>query len=84
MENMGVNVWVSILVMLLVGLAIGAWQGFWIAFVHVPPFITTLAGMLVFRGLSNVVLNGLVVVQIVTCLTCLVAMALILPVCLRV
>ncbi|MCI5827345.1 MAG: sugar ABC transporter permease [Lachnospiraceae bacterium] len=61
MENMGVNVWVSILVMLLVGLAIGAWQGFWIAFVHVPPFITTLAGMLVFRGLSNVVLNGLTI-----------------------
>ena len=61
MENKGVNVWVSILVMLLVGLAIGAWQGFWIAFVHVPPFITTLAGMLVFRGLSNVVLNGMTI-----------------------
>ncbi len=61
MENKGVNVWVSILVMLLVGLAIGAWQGFWIAFVHVPPFITTLAGMLVFRGLSNVVLDGMTI-----------------------
>lgn len=61
MENKGVNVWVSVLVMLLVGLAIGAWQGFWIAFVHVPPFITTLAGMLVFRGLSNVVLNGMTI-----------------------
>mgnify|MGYP004658835913 FL=1 len=61
MENKGVNVWVSILLMLLVGLAIGAWQGFWIAFVHVPPFITTLAGMLVFRGLSNVVLNGMTI-----------------------
>ena len=61
MENKGVNVWVSILVMILAGLAIGAWQGFWIAFVHVPPFITTLAGMLVFRGLSNVVLNGMTI-----------------------
>ncbi len=61
MENKGVNVWVSILLMLLVGLAIGAWQGFWIAFVHVPPFITTLAGMLVFRGLSNVVLDGMTI-----------------------
>lgn len=61
MENKGVNVWVAILLMLLVGLAIGAWQGFWIAFVHVPPFITTLAGMLVFRGLSNVVLNGMTI-----------------------
>ena len=57
----GGNVWVAIIIMLLVGLVIGAWQGFWIAFVHVPPFITTLAGMLVFRGLSNVVLDGMTV-----------------------
>lgn len=61
MENKGVNVWVCILVMVLVGTAIGAWQGFWIAYVHVPPFITTLSGMLVFRGLSNVVLQGMTV-----------------------
>lgn len=57
----GGNVWVAIIIMLLVGLVIGAWQGFWIAYVHVPPFITTLAGMLVFRGLSNVVLDGMTV-----------------------
>ena len=61
METYEMNMWVSILVMLLVGLAIGAWQGFWIAFVRIPPFITTLSGMLVFRGLSNVVLKGLTV-----------------------
>jgi putative multiple sugar transport system permease protein len=47
--------------MLVVGILIGAWQAFWIAYIHVPPFITTLAGMLVFRGLSNVVLDGLTV-----------------------
>ena len=61
MENKGVNVWLSILVMIIVGTAIGAWQAFWIAYVHVPPFITTLSGMLVFRGLSNVVLQGMTV-----------------------
>ena len=61
MENKGMNVWLSILVMVLVGTAIGAWQAFWIAYVHVPPFITTLSGMLVFRGLSNVVLQGMTV-----------------------
>ena len=61
METYEMNMWVSILVMLLVGLVIGAWQGFWIAFVRIPPFITTLSGMLVFRGLSNVVLNGMTV-----------------------
>ena len=53
------NPYLSIIVMLLVGLLIGAWQGFWIAYVRIPPFIVTLAGMLVFRGLSNVVLEGM-------------------------
>jgi len=52
------NFWLAVIVMLLLGLAIGAWQAFWIAYVHIPPFITTLAGMMVFRGLSNVVLQG--------------------------
>ena len=54
----GMNMWLVVLLMLLIGVAVGAWQAFWIAYVHVPPFITTLSGMLVFRGLSNVVLGG--------------------------
>lgn len=52
------NFIVAFLIMMLIGLAIGMWQGFWIAFVNVPPFIATLAGMYAFRGLSNVVLGG--------------------------
>ena len=52
------NMWLAVLIMLALGLLIGAWQAFWIAYVKVPPFITTLSGMLVFRGLSNVVLEG--------------------------
>lgn len=61
MVNKHVSVPVAILVMLVVGLLIGAWQGFWIAYVKIPPFIVTLAGMFVFRGLSNVILNGLTI-----------------------
>ncbi len=61
MANLGVNMYVSILVMLVLGTAIGAFQAFWIAYVRIPPFIVTLAGMLAFRGLSNVVLDGLTV-----------------------
>ena len=61
MMNKGVNMWVAIAVMVLVGTAIGAFQGFWIAFVRIPPLIVTLAGMLAFRGLSNVVLDGMTV-----------------------
>ena len=54
----GMNMWLAVIIMLAIGLAIGAFQAYWIAYVRVPPFITTLAGMLIFRGLSNVVLNG--------------------------
>jgi putative multiple sugar transport system permease protein len=61
MENMAISPLMAILVMVIIGTLIGAWQGFWIAFVRIPPFITTLAGMLVFRGLSNVVLDGMTV-----------------------
>ncbi len=53
-----INMWLAVIVMLAIDLLIGAWQAFWIAYVHVPPFITTLSGMMVFRGLSNVVLQG--------------------------
>ena len=56
--NSGMNMWLAIVCMLAIGILIGTWQGYWIAYVRVPPFIVTLAGMLIFRGLSNVVLQG--------------------------
>ena len=55
----GVNMWLAVVVMLAIGLAVGALQAFCIAYIKVPPFITTLAGQLIFRGLSNVILKGL-------------------------
>ncbi|MBQ6090980.1 MAG: sugar ABC transporter permease [Lachnospiraceae bacterium] len=61
MMKLHVNMYVAVLIMFLLGTAIGAFQAFWIAFVRIPPFIVTLAGMLAFRGLSNVVLDGLTV-----------------------
>ena len=45
-----------ILICLAVGALIGVWQGFWIGNVHIPPFICTLAGMFLFRGLGRVIL----------------------------
>lgn len=53
------DVWVAIGISLLVGVIIGIWQGFWIAYVRIPAFIVTLAGMLIFRGLTITILNGL-------------------------
>ena len=47
----------AVVLSLMIGAAIGAFQGFWVAFVRVPSFIVTLAGMLTFRGLTLVVLQ---------------------------
>ena len=48
----------ALLLGLAVGLLIGAWQGFWVAYVGVPAFIVTLAGMLIFRGANQFVGNS--------------------------
>ena len=61
MVNKGVNPVIAVIVMFVIGTLIGAWQAFWIAHVRIPPFIVTLSGMLIFRGLSNVVLDGMTV-----------------------
>lgn len=55
------NLYVSIIACLLVGLALGSLQGFWIAYMRIPPFIVTLAGMLAFRGIAMIILNGLTI-----------------------
>ena len=49
---------IAVIAMLVMGLLVGMWHGFWIAFVKVPPFIATLVGMLAFRGLANVIMQG--------------------------
>ena len=56
--NLGANVYLTIGVCLLIGLAVGIWQGYWIGYVRIPPFITTLAGMFIFRGLGRLVLDS--------------------------
>jgi putative multiple sugar transport system permease protein len=48
----------AVILSLLMGAVIGAWQGFWVAYVKIPAFIVTLAGMLLFRGLTMLVLQG--------------------------
>jgi len=56
--TLGIPPLLSILLGLGLGLLAGAWQGFFIAYLKVPPFIATLAGQLIFRGINNIILNG--------------------------
>ena len=55
----GLPWWVGLLAALVVGILVGAWQGFWVAFVGIPAFIVTLAGMLLFRGATLLVLDNI-------------------------
>ncbi|MFK7902067.1 MAG: multiple monosaccharide ABC transporter permease [Nitratireductor sp.] len=48
----------TMFICILVGGVIGGAQGYWIAYWKIPSFIVTLAGMLVFRGLSLWLLEG--------------------------
>lgn len=56
--RMGFSTPVTILLSLGIGILIGAFNGFWVAYVRVPAFIATLASLLIFRGLTIVVLDG--------------------------
>ncbi|MFC4402162.1 multiple monosaccharide ABC transporter permease [Gracilibacillus xinjiangensis] len=56
--NMNVPVWAAVVIALVAGALIGVWQGFWVAYVGIPSFIVTLAGMLIFRGLTLYLLDG--------------------------
>jgi len=48
----------AVLACLVSGVLIGAAQGYWVAYWKIPSFIVTLAGMLVFRGMSLWLLEG--------------------------
>lgn len=53
----GLNVWLTIIIVLLIGLCIGMYQGLLVTRVGVPAFVTTLAGMFIFRGLLSLSLQ---------------------------
>ncbi|MCQ2595965.1 MAG: sugar ABC transporter permease [Treponemataceae bacterium] len=59
--NQGWSVGLTIVLCLICGTLVGAWHGLWIAFVHIPPFICTLSGMLLWRGVSLLILNGMTI-----------------------
>jgi putative multiple sugar transport system permease protein len=53
-----VNWVVVVAISLLLGAAIGAFHGYFVAYLKIPAFIVTLAGMLIFRGLTIALLRG--------------------------
>ncbi len=59
--NKGMNNLTAIIICLVVGIVIGMIQGYWIAYLRIPAFIVTLAGMLLWRGVALIVLDGLTI-----------------------
>jgi len=55
--NTGIGLFMTVFLTIIAGLVIGMWQGYWIAFAKIPAFIVTLAGMLLFRGLTYIITN---------------------------
>jgi putative multiple sugar transport system permease protein len=58
MTEWGIGWPLALIVGIVLGALVGAWQGFWVAYVGIPAFIVTLAGMLLFRGANQVIGNS--------------------------
>lgn len=58
MVDWGFPVAITIVAALLIGMGVGAFHGYLIAYLGIPMFITTLGGMLIWRGLTMVILKG--------------------------
>lgn len=58
MIDMKMPVFWGVAITLAIGLFVGAFHGMFIAYLRIPAFIVTLAGMLIFRGLTMVILQG--------------------------
>ena len=54
----GLGAGISIVLLILIGVAYGVLLGYLIAYVHIPPWIATLAGFLAFRGLGTSILTS--------------------------
>ncbi len=55
--NTGMGMTLTLILSVLIGLGLGVFQGFWIAYLKIPAFIVTLAGMLLFSGLTYIITN---------------------------
>ena len=53
MRDFALPWWAGVLLGIGIGALIGAWQGFWVAYIGIPAFIVTLAGMLLWRGANQ-------------------------------
>jgi D-xylose transport system permease protein len=56
--NHGMPEWLAVVVAIAVGMAVGAFHGFFFAWLGVPAFVVTLAGLLIWNGLTLYLLGA--------------------------
>ncbi|WP_201770067.1 sugar ABC transporter permease [Kozakia baliensis] len=56
--------WANMPLVLLLGVLIGAFNGYWVAYLRIPSFIVTLAGLLAWRGVLLGVTGGITITPI--------------------
>jgi putative multiple sugar transport system permease protein len=61
MVNLDINIYLAMIICLLVSAFLGFIQGYFIAYQRIPAFIVTLAGMLIFRGVANIIMQGVTI-----------------------
>ena len=71
--KLGWNPWLAVVAAIAAGVVLGAWNAVWVAKVGVSSFIVTLAGMMIFRGISLIVTDGATVAPLPATLTDLAA-----------
>ena len=69
----GWNPWLAVVAAAAAGLVLGLWNAVWVAKVGVSSFIVTLAGMMIFRGVSLIATDGATVAPLPATLTDLAA-----------
>ena len=63
LEVMGLNLYLSLLLAILIGVVFGLFQGYLIAYLEIQPFIVTLAGMFLARGLTAIVSKDMISIK---------------------
>lgn len=58
MVSNNMSPWIAVIISLGIGAIIGVWNGFFIAYLSIPSFVVTLGGLLMFRGLTQIILGG--------------------------
>lgn len=63
MENKGMNAWSALIISLMIGLVFGVVQGYLVTYLEIQPFIVTLAGLFLGRGVTAMISTEMISIK---------------------